>query len=116
MTRIQADPANPALSARASARSIAARSQGRSGSLRVLSWRGQRQCSQVSTHTCLATRPYPFDPPRIGSSPSVIRPGQHTAPWLLSFLPMPSPILSDLTPPESSRPQLENRALTGLGG
>src|SRR5512132_2602412 len=36
-------------------------------------------------HTCLATGSCPFDPPRRGSSPSVIRPDQHTAPWLLSF-------------------------------
>jgi hypothetical protein len=28
--------------------------------------------------------------------------------WLLSFLPMPSPTLSDLTPPENSRPQRSN--------
>src|SRR5512143_2701738 len=32
-----------------------------------------------------------------------------------SPLPMPSPILSDLTPPESSRPQLPHVALTAVG-
>ena len=54
-------------------------------SLQVLSWRGQRQCSQVSTHICLARGSCPFVSPRRGSSPSAIRPGQHIAPWLGSF-------------------------------